>query len=117
MPTSKTIAIVVLSILLIGSNVAWAGWMFDTAITVTHTSESIKQLNGTLDQVFAMLPKVVESGRSKAEILEAAKAADPNHPEPAKGEDGGYSVGWIVLWFDGQENLIKVTSPIRGIDP
>jgi len=82
---SKTSIVIFFTIIVFVTNALWALWMFDTAITVTYTEVSVKQLNQALDQVFAMLPKVAKSGESQAEILEAAKASDPDHQVPVQG--------------------------------
>jgi hypothetical protein len=113
---SKTLIVISLTVVIVSTNLAWAFWMFDTAITISYDRSTITQFDRLLDQVFVLLPRVALSGGSQAEISDAAKASEPDHQRIIKNEDGGYSVGWIVLWFDTQGRLVKVTTPLRGPD-
>jgi len=117
MPNAKTVAIVVLTVLLGGTNSAWAYWAFDTAITWTYTLESLKQTSRCLNQALALLPEVAKPGTSRADVLAAALAADPDHIPPSFDKDGVVQAGWIILKFDDQGRLIGADNPFRLVDP
>ena len=109
---SKKSILIVAVVIIVVNNAVWVMWGVDASISYTYDGETIKQQNQTLDQVFAMLPRVASSGGSRTEILKAASESTQYHKEPTEEPAGAYTVGWIVLTFDGQGRLIKVHSPL-----
>ena len=67
----KITIIIIVSILLILSNVFWMFQLLDSGISVTHRSQYIEQLESTNKQLKTLLPAMTEK-LSKEEIISIA---------------------------------------------
>ncbi|WP_139332642.1 hypothetical protein [Aquipseudomonas alcaligenes] len=102
----QTIAIVVLSIALLTTNVWWAYNTIDFGITHTYAMQTCEEDSQALKQTMAILPLVASHSSSPAEIISAALL----WPDEQTFEKDGFTwVGRLGLRFDTQGKLAEVS--------
>lgn len=109
---TKTLAIVLLGVVLVGSNVWWAMRAIDTGLAMTYREVSFDAHRKALKQTITLLPVVARCGASRVEVM--AAAALPNEPFVSFEKDGFVWIGRIGLKFDDDHRLVEVAG---GWDP
>ena len=100
------IAIIALAALLVLSNVWWAYWVFDSAITVSHKGTVIHNLEGEKKQLMAILPEIA-GNLPKEKIIEIAQKYSDEEPFE---KEGIVWIDWIGLKFDSKGKIVEVVS-------
>lgn len=102
----STVAIVLLSVALVGSNIWWAYGALDAGITYTYQQDSLQKSQEALKQALAVI-KASAQGAKKGAVLAAAISNAEGATEPF--EKGGYIwVGSIGLRFSQGGHLQEV---------
>lgn len=104
----STIAISVLAIALIASNVWWALRLLDAGISYTYQGASLEESQQALSQALAIVKAVGAANYSRQSIIDAAQAAWPG-VEPFE-KDGYLWVGRLGLRFNAADRLIEAVS-------
>ncbi len=102
------LGIIVLIVLLVGSNAWWAYRTLDNGITHTYLNDSMEHASRGLNQAMAILP-LVAKGANREEIISAASKAS-NLDSPPFEKDGYVFVGELGLKFDGAGKFVGVKS-------
>lgn len=100
------IAIVILSVLLLASNVFWLYQVIDTGLTLSYRDQQTYELEETRKQLMATFPEIARNVTKKEVIAAASKYTDQ---EVFEKEDCIW-VGWIGFKFD-ENNKLKSVSP------
>jgi len=93
----STVAIVLLGVALIGSNIWWAYGALDAGITYTYQQDSLQKSQEALKQTLAVI-KASGQGATKEEVLAAAMSNAEGVTEPFE-KEGYIWVGSIGLRF------------------
>jgi Na+/proline symporter len=99
------LAVWVLSILLLVSNVWWAFLIFDAGITQTYMGHSLKDHKEALQQIIRIYPLAI-SGSSKSAILNAARSTGDS--SEIFEQDGVTYIGKIGVKFDEKGRPVEV---------
>ncbi|WAC43766.1 hypothetical protein OU997_16145 [Pseudomonas sp. SL4(2022)] len=98
------IAIITLSLLLVGTNIFWLCTTIDSAVTRTYMNQELYELNGSKTQAVGML-KISLMGKTKDEVQSmAAKFTDL---EPYE-KEGCLWVGWYGFKFSESGLFIDI---------
>ena len=108
----KTLAIILLSVALVGSNVWWLMGAIDAGLSYTYLDVSFDANRKALAQTLALLPVVARCQASRDELMAAAKLPDEQF-EPFE-KDGFLFTGRIGIKFDDSGKLVEV---VRAWDP
>lgn len=93
----STVAIVLLSVALVGSNIWWAYGALDAGITYTYQQDSLQRSQEALKQSLAVI-KASGQGATKDAVLAAAISSAEGVTEPFE-KEGYIWVGSIGLRF------------------
>ena len=102
----STVAIVLLSFALIGSNIWWAYGALDAGITYTYQQDSLQKSQEALTQAVAVI-KASGQGATKEAVLAAAISSAEGATEPFE-KEGYIWVGSIGLRFSEGGHLQEV---------
>ncbi|MEM7412155.1 MAG: hypothetical protein AAF430_18145 [Myxococcota bacterium] len=101
-----TVAIGVLSSLLVISNGFWLFLTIDNALTMTYRDVQCADENRALHQLLAVVPVAARPEHDRASVLEAALGA--GDPDRVFEKDGHVWVDAIGLRFDARDRLAEV---------
>jgi hypothetical protein len=98
------VAIVILSLLLVGTNIFWLYATIDSAVTSSYMDQEIYELTGSNTQAVGML-KIALAGKTKDEVRSmAVKFTDL---EPYE-KEGCLWVGWYGFKFSESGNFADI---------
>lgn len=103
----STAIILLLVLLLIGSNAWWAYHAVDAGVTQTYMGVSLDDNKQALAQTLTLLPVVARPGATRADVVAAARAVGPQS-EPFE-KDGFFWVGKIGLKFNEHGHLVEAS--------
>ncbi len=111
-----TVAIVLLSAFLVGSNLFWAYTVLytvlDGGVSYTYLQDSYQEARGTALQAIAVISEVSRDTATRQSVVDAAIRAQPG-AEPFE-KEGFIWVGNIGLRFDDSGTLVEVKP---AVDP
>lgn len=107
----STIAIAVLSVLLVLSNAYWLFSLFDAGVSYMYLQDSHRNARATALQSLALLPEVARPGATRNGIIEAAVRASSGS-EPFE-KDGYVWVGDVGLQFDPSGALVGARAAVE----
>lgn len=99
------IAIAVLAVALLVSNVWWAFRLIDAGITHTYTGVTLDDQKEALTQALTLLPVVARPGVTRDEVVAAARL--PGDTVDAFEKEGFVWIGKIGLRFDARGQLVE----------
>lgn len=99
------IAIIVLLILLVGTNAFWVYQALDSGVTASYRDDTINRFQKTQDQLMATIPKLAGS-QEKAEIVDTFEAFTDQETFE---KEGCTWVGWVGLKFGDDDRLLAVS--------
>lgn len=99
------IAIALLAILLIVSNVFWFYQAFDSGITLSYRNQQTYELEETRKQLMSVLPEIANNVSKEEIILAAVKHTDMELFE----KEGCTWIGWLGFKFDENDKLMAVS--------
>lgn len=102
------LAIVLLGLALVASNVWWAYRALDAGISYTYLSVSAEESQQGLAQALAIIKATANHGATRAEVIAAAKKAAPGL-EPFE-KEGYLWVGSLGLRFNEAGQLVEAVS-------
>ena len=100
------LGVIVLLVLLVGSNAWWAYRTLDNGITQTYLNDSVEHSSRGFNQAVAILP-LVARGANRDEILSAALQASKLGSPPFE-KDGYVFVGELGLKFDNAGKFVGI---------
>jgi hypothetical protein len=98
--------VVVLIVLLVGTNAWWAYRTLDNGVTQTYLNDSMEHASRGFNQAVAILP-LVARGANRDEIVSAARQASKLDSPPFE-KDGYVFVGELGLKFDSAGKFLEV---------
>jgi hypothetical protein len=101
----STVAIIMLFVLLLASNIWWLYKTIDFGVTYTHMLDTYEITDKALNQAITLLPVVAQDNISRENIIKAASL--PNDTIGPFEKEGYVWVGEIGLKFNEQGKLIK----------
>ena len=106
-----TIAIVLLSVVLVGSNLFWVYTVLDGAVSYTYLQVSYEDARGTARQALAVLSEVARGNATRQSVIDAAVRAQPD-ADPFE-KEGFVWVGDIGLRFDADGKFIDASPAVE----
>ena len=100
------IAIIALSLLLIGSNAWWLYRSIDFGVSYTYLQDSHVSNEEALNQVIKVLPGLARQKYTREEIINGARLSS-DKSEPFS-KDGFIWVGRIGIRFDKNDKVVEV---------
>lgn len=100
------LGVIVLILLLVGTNAWWAYRTLDNGITRTYLNDSMEHTSRGFNQTVAILP-LVARGANQDEIVSAARQASKLDSPPFE-KDGYVFVGELGLKFDSAGKFVGV---------
>jgi hypothetical protein len=102
----STLAVVLLSVALLASNLWWAYVMVDAGVSASYRHDDLDRHHAALGEAIAIAPVAARASATREEVLAAARAA-------AKGDQGFEKeglvwVGELGYRFDADGRLIEV---------
>jgi len=99
------VALMILVLMLLGSNAFWLYQSMDSGVTSSYASKQIHELNETRKQLSAVLTEVGKNSKKSEIITVASKYTELKAFE----KDGCTWVGWIGFKFNEDGNLASVS--------
>ena len=97
--------VVVLSVLLVGSNGYWLYTALDAGVTISYAQQRIYELEEATKELMALLPEVAK-GADRGQIIAAASKLTDQEPFE---KDGCTWVGRLGFRFDDNGRLVSVS--------
>ena len=109
--TRSTIAIAVLSALLVGSNLVWAYVVLDGGVSYTYLQSSYDIARSTALQAIAVSAEVARDTATKQSVIDAAARFQPG-VDPFE-KEGFVWVGDIGLRFDDTGKFVEAKPAVE----
>lgn len=103
-----TVAISLLTIVLVVTNAWWAYRLLDAGVSYTYQGASLEENQQALFQALAIIKALGTNNASREQIVQAAQAAWPS-TEPFE-KDGYLWVGRLGLRFNQAGHLVEAVS-------
>lgn len=100
-------SIIVLSTLLLASNIFWIYHIIDTGVTISYRDQQIYELEETQKQLMVTFPAVAKKLTKKEVIVIASQFTDQTGYE----KEGSTHIDWLRLRFD-KDNVLVAVCPI-----
>jgi hypothetical protein len=102
---ASTVAISLLSVLLVGSNLVWAYTVFDAGISHTYLEDSYYRARSTAKQAIAVISAASNESATRQSVIDAAARVEPGAQVFEK--EGFVWVGDIGLRFSDSGRLVE----------
>ena len=102
----STVAIILLSVALVGSNSWWLYAFIDSGITASYRQESLERHHKALGQALVIAPIAARIAANREEVLEVARAAA--NGDQGFEKEGLVWVGELGYRFDESGRLVEL---------
>jgi len=96
---------IILTFLLIGTNVYWLNQSIDTAVTEKYSEQQVYELQNALREAILLIPKINADMEKNVIVAEAEQISASKSFE----KDGCVWVGFLGLKFNDKDQLVHVS--------